>query len=138
MVNIQTRKTTDDLASLVKQLDRMVDNAGEKGDATKHAFLVYLTDDPDAAEKELEEFTEKHKIKNIPLTIFDGVTGPPNYHIAKDAEVTVMMWKGQEVKVNQAFASGKLDKKAVRKLLKDAKEHLTKVEPEQAPEDDAS
>lgn len=125
MVNIQTRKTTDELASLVKKLDRMVDNAGEKkGAATKHAFLVYLTNNPDVAEKELEAFAEKHKIKNIPLTIFDGVAGPRNYNIAKDAEVTVMMWKKQEVKVNQAFASDKLDKEAVRKVLRDAKGHL--------------
>ncbi len=135
MVNIQTRKITDDLARLVKKLDRMVDNAGEKkAGATKHAFLVYLTDDPDAAEKELEKFAEKHKIKNIPLTVFDGVAGPRKYNIAKDAEVTVMMWKEQKVKVNQACASDKLDKKAVRKVLKDAKEHLKKPEPEQAPD----
>ena len=128
MVNIQTRKITDNLASLVKNLDRMVDNAGEKGVETKHAFLVYLTDDPDAAEKDLEDFAKKHKIKNIPLTVFDGLTGPPSYKIAKDAEVTIMMWQEQEVKVNQAFASKKLDEKAVRKVLKVAQKHFSSAD----------
>ncbi len=122
MINIQTRTITDNLASLVKELDGMVDSAGEKkGNDTKHAFLVYLTNDPDAAEKELEAFAEKHQIKNIPLTVFDGEAGPPNYKIAKDAEVTIMMWKDKEVKVNQAFATDTLDKKAVKKVLEQAR-----------------
>ena len=126
MINIQTRKITDNLASLVKELDGMVDNAGEKeGNDSKHAFVVLLTEDPDAAEKDLEAFAEKHKIKNIPLTVFDGEAGPPNYEIAKEAEVTVMMWKEQKVKVNEAFATDKLDKKAVERVLKEAKQHLS-------------
>ena len=125
MVNIQARKITDNLTSLVKELDGMVNSAEDKeGNDTKHAFVVYITDEEDEAAKELETIAEKHEIKNIPLTIFDGVTGPRGYDIAKDAEVTVMMWKGQEVKINHAFAANKLDKQAVKKVLEDAKQHL--------------
>ena len=128
MINIQTRAITDNLASLVKELDGMVDNVEDKkGDETKHAFLVYLTNDPDAAEKELETFAEKHQIKNMPLTVFDGEAGPPDYKIAKDAEVTIMMWKDKEVKVNCAFAPNALDKKAVKTVLERAREHVKSV-----------
>ena len=74
---------------------------------------------PDAAEKQLVEFAAKHKIKNVPLSIFDGVAGPPKYKIAKGAEVTVMMWRRTSVKVNYAFAKGKLNKKAVTAIVKD-------------------
>ena len=77
----------------------------------RHTFLVYLTNDPDAAETELETFAEKHQIKNIPLTMFDGEAGPPKHNIAKDAEVTIRMWKDKEVKVNHAFAANSLDKR---------------------------
>lgn len=122
MVNIQTRKITDDLASLVKKLDGMVDSARKRGG--NHAFVVYITDDPEAGEKELKALAAKHKIKNIPLTIYDGVAGPGGYKIAKDAEVTVMMWKGLKVKANQAFAKNGLDKKAVSKVIDAAKKHL--------------
>ena len=103
----------------------MVDNVEDKkGNDTKHAFLVYLTDDPDTAAGELETLAEKHKIKNIPLTVFDGEAGPPRYKIAKEAEVTIMMWEGQKVKVNQVFASNALDKNGVKKVFESAKEHL--------------
>ena len=121
MVNIHTRKITDDLASLVKDLDKMVESAAKRS-GNKRAFLVYITDDADAAEKELAAFAKKHGIKNIPLTIFDRVTGPRNYKIAKNAETTVMMWKGLKVSANQAF--DKLDKDGVAKVLKAAKSHL--------------
>ena len=128
MINIQTRTITDDLASLVKKLDTMVDSVKDKkGKETKHAFLVYLTNDPDAAEKELETFAEKHQIKNIPLTVFDGEAGPPKYNIAKDAQVTIMMWKDKEVKVNHTFAAHSLDKKAVKSVLERAREHVKPV-----------
>lgn len=122
MVNIHTRKITDDLASLVKNLDKMVDSAGKRGRKAKHAFVVYITDDADKAEKELKAFAKKHKIKNIPLTIFDRVTGPKSYKIAKKAEVTVMMWKNLSVAHNHAFE--KLNKKSVAAVLKSAKSHL--------------
>ena len=125
MINIQTRKITDNLASLVKTIDGMVDNVEDKkGSETKHAFVVYLTDDADAAAGELETFAEKHQIKNVPLTVFDGEAGPPKYNIAKEAEVTIMMWADKKVKVNQAFAANELDKNAVKKVLKHAVEHV--------------
>lgn len=123
MVNIFTRNITDSLTSLVKNIDKQVgeDKIKENKDDRLAAFVVYLTDDPDAAEKELKAFAEKHNIKNIPLTVFDGIAGPSEYKISKDADVTVMMWKKNkknkvEVKVNYAFAEGKLNKKSVKEV----------------------
>jgi len=124
VVNIQARKITDNLASLVKQVDSLVDNAANKTKETKHAFVVFITDDPEASTSELENLAEKHGIENIPLTLFDGISGPEGYGIAEDAEVTVMMWADQKVAVNHAFGPGKLDEDAVEKVVKDAKKHL--------------
>jgi hypothetical protein len=124
VVNIQTRKITDGLASLVKQIDSLVDDAGKRGAATKHAFVVLISNDPDEAESTLEEFSKKTEIKNIPLTVFDGVAGPRGYKIAKDAEVTVMLWVNARVSVNLAFGEGELDDDAVAKVVAAAKEHL--------------
>ena len=112
------------MASLVKQIDSLVDDAGALSAGTKHAFVVLITDDPDDAESKLTALAEKHQIKNTPLTIFDGISGPRNYKIAKDADVTVMMWSGQNVKINHAFAAGELDAAAVAKIVADAKKHL--------------
>ena len=100
-MNIFTRSLTDDLASLVKQVDSFVaDNKSKQASA----FLVLLTNDPDEDEAKLQEFAKKHGIKNVPLTLFDGESGPPNYKIAKDAHVTVLLWKQRNIKANHAFA----------------------------------
>ena len=83
------------------------------------AFVVLLTEDPDAAESELKAFAAEHGIKNVPLTIYDGSAGPQNYKIANDAEVTVNLWLGLTAKANHAYAKGKLDKDAIAAILAD-------------------
>ena len=114
----------DNLASLVKQIDSLVDNAADINKESKHAFVVLITDDPEASTSELEDLAEKYEIENIPLTLFDGISGPEGYDISEDAEVTVMMWADKRVAVNHAFGPGELDEDAVEKVVEDAKKHL--------------
>jgi hypothetical protein len=116
VVNIVARKITDNLTSLVKQIDEKVVASGDEKMA---GFLVLLTDDPDAAEAQLKGLAEKHKIEKTPLTVYDGIAGPECYKIAEKADVTVMMWVDGKVKVNRAFEKGKLDKAAVAKIVKE-------------------
>lgn len=121
VVTVFTRELSDTVKDLVKKIDSQVDKNSEKKMA---AFVVVMTDDPDAIEPKLEKFAEEAKLKKTPLTIIEGVTGPENYKLSKDAEVTVMMWVDSEVKVNQAFGKGKLDKKAVDSLVGETKKIL--------------
>ncbi len=115
-MNVFTRSLTDDLASLVKGIDTFVDKNKSQQAA---AFVVLLSSDPDADELKLKEFAKKHDIKNVPLTIFDGEAGPPNYKVAKDAEVTVLLWKQRDVKANHAFAKEELNVSTIGKVLAD-------------------
>lgn len=121
MVNIFTREITDDLAGLVKEVDKAV---AANEDKKMAAFVVLLTDDPDAAEGQLEEFASKHQIENVPLTIYDGIAGPPAYKIAEDAAVTVMLWRKIEVQANHAFPTAQLTEKDVRAVMKDTEKIL--------------
>ena len=82
-------------------------------------FLVLLTEDPDAAEVALKAFAKKHRIKNVPLTIYEGSAGPEQYKIAKDADVTVNLWVGKISKANHVFAKGKLNKKGIAAVIAD-------------------
>ena len=113
MVNIFAREITDELTSLVKAIDKQV---AENEDKKMAAFVVFLTDDPDALEPKLKELAQEHKIENVPLTLMEGQTGPPSYKIAQDADVTVMMWRDREVKANHAFAKGQLKSKDVEAI----------------------
>ena len=114
MVTIFTRSITDNLTSLVKQIDEQV---AKNEDKKLKSFVVLLSNDADADEAKLTELAEKAGIKNVPLTIYDGIAGPPNYNIAEDAEVTVLHWKDLKVVVNHAFAKGKLNKAAVKEVV---------------------
>lgn len=115
-MNVFTRSLSDSLAGLVKQVDKVV---GENEDQQMAGFVVLLTDDPDAAESELKAFAQQHAIKNVPLTLFDGTAGPESYKVAKEADVTVLMWRDKKVEANHAFAAGELDQSSVAKVVKD-------------------
>ena len=120
-MNIFAREMTDDLASLVKQVDEQVSKNGEKKMA---AFVVILSEDADATAKKLEDLAKKQDIQNVPLTIFDGEAGPSEYKIAKDADVTILMWKGLEVKANHAFKAGELNAAKVKTIVSDTSKIL--------------
>lgn len=113
-MSIFTRSLSDDLASLVKQID---DTVGKNEDSKMAAFVVLLSDDPSAQEAKLKALAEKHGITNTPLTVYRDSKGPGRYKISGDAEVTVLMWRGVRVKSNHAFAPGKLDKKSAAKVV---------------------
>ena len=111
VVAIFTRTLDANVTSLIKKIDAQV---AKNGDKSLRAFVVLLTDEPDAAELKLVALAKKNNIKNVPLTIFDGIAGPPSYKLQKDAQVTILMWNKHHVVSNHAFIKGKLDKKAVK------------------------
>ncbi|MCI0358879.1 MAG: hypothetical protein L0211_10405 [Planctomycetaceae bacterium] len=115
-MTIFARDITDDLASLVKQVDEQV---GKNKSKDMKAFFVLLTEDADAAAPKLEKLAKDQGITNVPLTVFDGESGPPSYKIAKDADVTVLLWKEQSVKANHAFKKGELNKKGIEAIIAD-------------------
>jgi len=121
VVAVFAREVTDDLTSLVKQIDEIV---GKNEDKKMASFLVVLAEDADAVAPELEAIADKQKITNTPLTIFDGTAGPPSYKIAKDADVTVLMWKGLDVKVNVALGKGELKADSIKKIVAQTAEIL--------------
>lgn len=106
---------------MVKAIDAKVAENSEKDMA---GFVVLLSDDPDAAEEKIKKFAAKHGIENVPLTVFDGSAGPENYKISEDADITVLLWSGQKVEANHAFAKGKLNKKALAKVIADTEKIL--------------
>ena len=97
---------------------------GEGKDKNLCGFVVLLTDDADAGAKKLAKLAEEQKIKNVPLTVFDGTAGPEEYKISKDAAVNVMMWNKSKVKVNHAFAAGKLTADDAKKVAGDTSKIL--------------
>ncbi len=103
------------MTGLVKKLDEA---ATQNKDARMGSFVVVLTADKDKMESELKKLAEKEGLKKIVLTI-DSAAGPSSYEIAKDADVTVLLYVKNTVKKNYAFKKGDLDDKKVEVILKD-------------------
>lgn len=127
VINVFVRQMTDEVATLIQKIDRQIDENQNQNQELK-AFVVLLSEDPRADEAALLKLTRKHNIRNIPLTLFDGIAGPPKCRIAQKADVTVMLWHDQEVKANHAFARGKLDTAGIDAVLKSTAKILKPVE----------
>src|SRR5581483_9560537 len=102
------REITPGLTGLVKKLEQAT---ADHSDCQMGAWVVVLTDD-DKMEDKLKELAQKEKLKKVVLAV-DGTQGPPSFKIAKDADVTVLLYEKKKVKKNFAFEKGKLTDKDV-------------------------
>ena len=113
MVCVFARKTSEHLASLVKQIDGKI---GENGELK--SFVVIIPKKGDKPADALKTLADQASIKHVPLTIGESPDGPPDYELSKDADVTVLMWNQHKVKVNHAF-KGELSKKDIGTIVAD-------------------
>jgi hypothetical protein len=109
------------LTSLVKKLDAATD---KNSSAKMGSFVVFCNDDAKLPDR-LKALAKKEGLKHTILTQF-GRTGPDGYDVAKDAEVTVVLYVKKNVKVNRVFKKGELEEADVDKILAD----LSKILPE--------
>jgi hypothetical protein len=100
------REVNPGLTGLVKKLESATQT---HADSSFRAVVVLLSDD-DKMEARLKELAEKEGLKKVVLAV-EGPAGPPNYKLAKDAEVTVVLYEKKKVKKNFAFEKGKLTEK---------------------------
>lgn len=98
------------MTSLVKQIDK-------KLDGKVVGYAVFLTEDSDGTETAIKKLANDNGIEKLPLTIFEGNTGPKPYKVSQDADVTVHMWVGRKVVANHAFGKGELNDAAIGKIV---------------------
>jgi hypothetical protein len=122
---IFAREVSDSLTSLVKKID--VATVKNK-DCKMGSFVVFLNDEENL-DKKLKELAENEKLKKIALAI-DNPGGPQAYKIAKDADITVVLYVGSyskgAVKANYAFTKGEMKDKDIDKIVED----LAKILPD--------
>ena len=113
MVCVFARKTSEPLASLVKQIDKKI---GENG--SLKSFVVIMTKEFDKTKESLKKLAKEAGVKNVPLTMIGEKNGPPDYEISADSDITVLMWNQGSVKVNHAY-KGELTDKDVETIVSD-------------------
>jgi hypothetical protein len=111
---IFAREVSGPLTSLVKKLDAETVKNNKKNMAS---FIVFLSEKEGLA-KDLKALATKEGVKELIFTI-DEVAGPEAYNVAKDADITVVLYNQRKVEANYAFRRGELDDKAITKIVGD-------------------
>jgi hypothetical protein len=115
------RDVSDSLTKLITKIDAAT---AEHKDAKLGSFVVFLNDTEDLPNK-LKDVAAKAEIKNTILSI-DNAGGPPEYKVAKDADVTVVLYNKRQVKANYAFPKGELKGEDIDKIVADISKILPK------------
>lgn len=115
------RQATPEVAQLIKKLDACT----EKNQSCEMGSFVVFCSNEDTLRTKLEGMAKKEGLKHIVLTI-DNPAGPKDYNFAKDAEVTVILYKDRTVKANHTFKKGELNDKAIDKVVADISKITTK------------
>src|SRR4051794_21348432 len=118
---IFAREVSDSLTSLVKKLDEIT---GKNQAAEMGSFVVFCSDD-EKLETRLKELAAREKLKHLILSI-DNPAGPTDYHVAKDADVTIVLYREHKIIANHAFRKGELKEKDIEKVLADIPKILPK------------
>jgi hypothetical protein len=81
------------------------------------SYAVFCSD-KEGLDKQLEKIAGEQKLTKLVLAI-DNPSGPKEYKIAKDAEVTVLLYTEFQVKANHSFRKGELNAAAISKVVAD-------------------
>ena len=110
---IFARGISDPMTSLVKQIDSATAKHAEQ---KMGSFVVFLNDQ-EGFDKKLKSLAKDEKLDHTPLMVMSNPAGPSGYDIAKDADVTVVLYTKGVVKVNRAFKSGELQPADINKIV---------------------
>ena len=117
VVGVFVRELDESTTKLIQEIDAAVDALQDEKLA---AFVVMLTETPAEVKPDLERIAAEYQIQHVPLTVYEGVTGPPGYNVKQDASVNVMMWEGV-VKANRAYQAGQLKPEEIKEVIADTK-----------------
>jgi hypothetical protein len=114
-VIVFARSLSDPLGKLARGLDKaLVDHK----DAELRAWVTFLSDDQTALDPKVVDWSKKHSLRRVPLSVFEDVVGPPSYLLSRDADVTVLLSVKQKVVGNFAYRDGELNDERIAEVLK--------------------
>jgi len=114
-VVVFARRMSEPLGKLVQGLDKAVLANKEAG---LRSWVTFLSEDQPALDPQVVKWGKQHGISNVSLAVFEDADGPPAYKLARDADVTVLLYVKQKVVKNFAFRAGELDDKKTAEVIK--------------------
>jgi len=119
VVMIFAREPNAQLTKLLKKIDAQC----EKNTTCKMGSFVVFCSDKDGLEAKLKKCAKDNDLKQVVLAI-DNPSGPKGYKVAKDADITVVLYVDRIVKANHAFKKGEMKDKAIDTIVKDVSKIL--------------
>jgi hypothetical protein len=116
---IFAREVSPSLTTLIKKIDA---ETAKNSKTAMGSFVVFLSNE-EKLPAQLKDLAGKEKIKTTVLSI-DNPAGPGPYKIAKDADVTVVLYNEHTVMANHTFRKGQLSDKAVNQIVADVSKIL--------------
>jgi hypothetical protein len=117
-----SRELGDDLAGLVKKLEKVAEDNSDKKFAVLVAAIGGESEDLESA---ATEFASTHKITNAAVVVPDEQPdGPKKYEIPEDAVTSVFLYKGKKVAVAHLLRNGELTDKRIASIVSDTSKVL--------------
>jgi hypothetical protein len=114
-VVVFARNPSDPLGKLVAKLDKAV---GDNKKADLRGWVTFLSNDQPSLDPQVVDWAKKHAIRRMPLGVFESEDGPPSYRLAREADVTVLLFVKKKVVANFAFRSGELNGDRIAEIEK--------------------
>lgn len=114
-VIVFARNLGDPLGKLVGRIDKAV---GDNQQAKLNAWVTFLAADQSAIDAKVVDWGKQHAVRTVPLGVFEDVNGPPSYRLARDADVTVLLFVNRKVVANFASRAGELNEERINDIMK--------------------
>lgn len=113
-VIVFARNAGDALGKLAGKLDKAL--AAHKA-AELRSWITFIGKDEQTFDRPLLDWSKQHGLKSLPIGTFKEEDGPPTYRVARDADVTVVLFVRQKVEATFGFRDRELTEEAVGRVL---------------------
>lgn len=114
-VVVFARNPSELLGKLVARFDTAV---ADNRKADLRGWVTFLSDDQPSLDPQLVAWGKKHAIRQMPIGVFESEEGPLSYRLAREADVTVLLFVKKKVVANFAFRSGELNDEQIARVEK--------------------
>jgi hypothetical protein len=108
---------TADCPQMAKLLKKIDETTVKNAKSEMGSFAVFLSESKDLEDK-LKDLAKKEDLKKCVLSI-DNLSGPKDYNVSKDADLTVVLYVDRKVQANYSFKKGEIKDADIEKVIAD-------------------
>jgi hypothetical protein len=113
-VVVFARTPSDALGKLAGKLDKAL---AEHKAADLRSWITFIGKDHETFDRPLLDWSKQHGLKSLSIGSFKENDGPPTYQVAREADVTVVLFVKKKVQATFGFRENELTDEAVRRVL---------------------